>query len=442
MDRHGRRKSTPAQSTAEKPGAGLFSIDAQGRITRINRAFTSLLGYRSADISGTHFARLRYNISQKGERQDEFIQSFGLFLFHQAEDKPMPLILRHKNGEAVQVLLRARIARDRGGAATQAQGIIEPLSTPGLPAGGPDPHDPAWQQWETKDNYKNILEHSGDAVFIADFNTRIVTVNSAGVQLLGFTRPDQITGKSLLDFAPFRGTFACTTGETVSFDETWGRQQIANTRELFTRGMVHCDLYFVRADGCVVPVAVTLSLLKDRRGRPRGTISICRDSTAQKRLLIELQQAREDLERKVRERTVSLQESNTALKVLLEARAEDRAELGSRLLGHINSLVMPYLEKIRAAGIAEPQRTYLDIAAANLREIAAPLTDRAGVQLKQLTPAEIQVANLIQQGRTSKEIAALLHLSVQTIDTHRKHIRSKLDLSHKKKNLRTFLSSR
>jgi len=116
--------------------------------------------------------------------------------------------------------------------------------------------------------------------------------------------------------------------------------------------------------------------------------------------------------------------------------------MGSRLLGHINNLVVPYLEKIRSAGIAEPQRTYLEIAATNLREITAPFTEQAGVQMKLLTPAEIQVANLIQQGKSTKEIAALLHLSAQTIDTHRKHIRSKLDLSHKKKNLRTFLSSR
>ena len=205
--------------------------------------------------------------------------------------------------------------------------------------------------------------------------------------------------------------------------------------------MVHSEMYFIRSDGNAVPMDVTLSLLKDRRGRPRGTISICRDITEHKRTLRELQLAHDELERKVHDRTTSLKESNIALKVLLEARSEDRSEMGSRLLSHINNLVVPYLEKIRSAGLAEPQRTYLEIAATNLREITAPFTEQAGVQMKMLTPAEIQVANLIQQGKTTKEIAALLHLSAQTIDTHRKHIRSKLDLSHKKKNLRTFLSN-
>ena len=141
---------------------------------------------------------------------------------------------------------------------------------------------------------------------------------------------------------------------------------------------MHSEIYFVRADGCVVPVDVTLSLLRDRRGRPRGTISICRDITEHKRTLRELQQAHDELERKVQERTTSLKESNIALKVLLEARSEDRAEMGSRLLTHINNLVVPYLEKIRSAGLAEPQRTYLEIAATNLREITAPFTEQAG----------------------------------------------------------------
>lgn len=441
MDQQGRRIEKKFPQFSVEPDAGLFLIDQQGRISDINRAFTGLLGYRCSEIRGRHFAELRYNISQKGDRQDEFIGSFGLFLFYQAEDKPMPLILRHKNGDAVQVMLRARVTRSKDGAADESLGIIQALAEPGLPSGEADPHDPAWKLWETKDNYKNILEHTGDAIFIADFNTRIVTVNNAGVQLLGCIRADQITGKSLLDFAPFRGAFQCTTGEEVTFDEAWGERQIANTRELFSRGVVHCEIYFVRADACVVPVDVTLSLLRDRRGKPRGTISICRDITEQKRMLRELQQTQDELERKVQERTTSLKESNIALKVLLEAREEDRAEMGSRLLGHINNLVVPYLEKIRSAGIAEPQRTYLEIAATNLREITAPFTEQAGVQMKLLTPAEIQVANLIQQGKSTKEIAGLLHLSAQTIDTHRKHIRSKLDLSHKKKNLRTFLSN-
>jgi DNA-binding CsgD family transcriptional regulator len=298
-----------------------------------------------------------------------------------------------------------------------------------------------WKQWETKDNYKNIIEHSGDAIFLADFNTRIVTVNNAGIRLLGYDKADFIIGKSLLDFAPFRGSFLCTTGETIIFDKEWGTQQITHTKELYAQGVVHCEMYFVRADGLVVPMDATLSLLKDQSGKPRGTITVCRDITERKRTLLDLQRAHDELERKVQERTVSLEETNIAMRVLLDARNEDRADVGQRLLSHINNLVLPYLEKLRASGLPEPKSTHLEIAETNLREIIAPFTEHAGVRMKALTPAEIQVASLVKQGKTSKEIAALLHLSVETVDTHRKNIRKKLGIQRKKTNLRTFLSS-
>ena len=420
---------------------GLFLVDGQGSVIDINPVFSSLLGYRLQEIMGRHFVQLRYSIAQKGDRQDEFISSFGLFLFHRAEAQAMPLILRHKKGHAVSVRLRAVVTRDSDGAVIETLGLIEPGSGEEMPFGAASDGNLGWKQWETKDNYKNILEHSGDAIFLADFNTRIITVNNAGLRLLGYETAEAIIGKSLLDFAPFRGSFPCTTGETIIFDEAWGKKQIAYTKELYAQGVVHCEMYFVRADGLAVPMDVTLSLLKDRTGNPRGTITVCRDSTEHKRTLRELQQAHDELERKVQERTVSLEETNIAMKVLLETRNEDRADMGRRLLSHINNLVLPYLDRLRSAGLPEPQCTHLEIAETNLREISAPFTEHAGVRMKALTPSEIQVANLVKQGKTSKDIAALLHLSAETIDTHRKNIRKKLGIRRKKTNLRTFLAS-
>ncbi len=53
-------------------------------------------------------------------------------------------------------------------------------------------------------------------------------------------------------------------------------------------------------------------------------------------------------------------------------------------------------------------------------------TPRHGVE--GLSDRELQVFSLIGAGRTTREIAGLLHLSVHTIESHREKIRRKLDL--------------
>ena len=58
-----------------------------------------------------------------------------------------------------------------------------------------------------------------------------------------------------------------------------------------------------------------------------------------------------------------------------------------------------------------------------------------------LTPTELKVADLVRDGRTSKEIASLLNLSYNTIMFHRHNIRGKLGLKKKKTNLRSYLRS-
>jgi len=73
-----------------------------------------------------------------------------------------------------------------------------------------------------------------------------------------------------------------------------------------------------------------------------------------------------------------------------------------------------------------PQQAHLaEVIGAALRESArnwAPLQ-------RPLTPAEKQVLNLVLQGRTTNEIARLLHRSARTIEVHRSHTMHKLGAS-------------
>ncbi len=63
-----------------------------------------------------------------------------------------------------------------------------------------------------------------------------------------------------------------------------------------------------------------------------------------------------------------------------------------------------------------------------LRRMTGRRDVAGGSPLEALTDREIQVFRMIGEGRSTREVADLLHLSVKTIETHRANIMDKLDL--------------
>lgn len=53
---------------------------------------------------------------------------------------------------------------------------------------------------------------------------------------------------------------------------------------------------------------------------------------------------------------------------------------------------------------------------------------RTGSPIEDLSDRELQIFSLIGQGRSTRQIAEELHLSVKTVETHRAHIKEKLNL--------------
>ena len=161
-----------------------------------------------------------------------------------------------------------------------------------------------------------------------------------------------------------------------------------------------------------------------------------------------LQDAHDLLEQRVEERTQELQmksenleEMNTALKVLLKKREEDKFELEEKVIYNIKEMVQPFLEKLGRTRLDDRQRTFLEILESNLDDIVSPFARKLSTRYLNLTPSEIQIANLVKQGKTTKEIAELLSLSTRTIESHRDSIRKKLGIKNQKANLRTHLMS-
>jgi len=191
----------------------------------------------------------------------------------------------------------------------------------------------------------------------------------------------------------------------------------------------------VRKDGNEFPVEISFSSWK--LGSELYFGATIRDITERKRAEEFLKKREQELEIK----TSNLDEVNTALRVLLKSRDEDREEFEDKVLLNVKELVLPYIEKIKNIKLDSRQLDYVNILESNLNDIVSPFLNRLSSKYLKLTPTEIRVANLVKEGKTTKDIAEIMGLAKKTIDFYRENIRRKLGLKNKKTNLRTHLLS-
>ena len=134
-----------------------------------------------------------------------------------------------------------------------------------------------------------------------------------------------------------------------------------------------------------------------------------------------------------------LEEANIALRVMLHTREIDQGELEEKVLSNVKELILPYIEALKNSRMNNDQMVFLKTLESNVKKIISPFTIKLSSVYLKLTPKEIQIANLVKNGRTNKEIAELLYVSLRTIEFHREHIREKLGIKNEKINLRSHL---
>jgi len=165
--------------------------------------------------------------------------------------------------------------------------------------------------------------------------------------------------------------------------------------------------------------------------------SIIHDITERRRAEKELRKREAQLEINTNE----LEEVNTALRVLLKRRDDDKTDLEEKILFNVRELVVPYVEKLKKGKLDARHTAYVGILESNLNDIISPFAHKLSSRYLGLTPKEIQIANLIKEGITTKEIAEMLNSSDRTVEFHRKNIRKKIGIVNRKVNLRSHLLS-
>lgn len=165
-----------------------------------------------------------------------------------------------------------------------------------------------------------------------------------------------------------------------------------------------------------------------------------------KEIELNIKRIEDELDRRVKEQTKEmglkikiLEELNKGMEVLVKKKEKDKEEIESTILANVKMLISPYFEKIKKTELDDRQKVFIDIIESNINEIISPFSRKMSIKELNLTPMEIQIANLIIQGAPSKKIGKIINISPRTVDTHRKNIRKKIGLNQKRANLRSYL---
>ena len=272
---------------------------------------------------------------------------------------------------------------------------------------------------QSEQKYRELFENANDMIFILDFAGQILSCNAAAARTYGY-EPEQMQGLSMAnlldknDLPVVRKLFRKKRGEL----------DVPNPMEFLTHTRT----------GEAVWVEVNTRGVKEK-GKLIAIHGIARNITERKRM----EEALRKREQEFQEKSRNLEDVNTALTVLLKRREDDKAELEEKVICNVRELVLPYIENLKMTRIDSHQLNQLKILERNTNEIISPFLRTLSTKYPNLTPMEIKVINFIREGRTTKEMAALLNASARTVEVHRDNIRKKMGLRNRKANLRSYL---
>ncbi len=134
-------------------------------------------------------------------------------------------------------------------------------------------------------------------------------------------------------------------------------------------------------------------------------------------------------------------ETNKAFSTLARNIDLERDEIEKRIALKLGSIIIPTIERLRRDQSLTKYQMELDAVVKILEDLTSGFAMDAKIGLM-LSSTELKVASLIKNGLTTEDIARQLHISTNTVRTHRKNIRRKLKINNASYNLKNYLASK
>ena len=387
-----------------------FVVDMDGAIIAWNRAMARLTGLPPEDVSGktsrdfiipnrgkTPPALLDYFLISNDEARAEFEKYYPDII--KIEDSIFVERRISVGGEQRWYHMKANPLYD---ADRKRLGVIESIRDI------TDRKQVEEALRESEERYRTVIEHSNDGIAVLQDDTHIY-VNRRFCEIFGYDSPAGVIGQ---------------TNEATVHPDDLGKVREHRLKQI--QGMdvpYNYEFRGLRKDGTVVDLEA--SSTPTRYKGDLFALALFRDITERKQAFYELQKHRKQLS-----------EANTALKVLLRQRENDRKELEERLSSNLRELILPHVTKLKRTARPD-QKGLLNVISGNLGKIMSSFPRT--IKHLGLTPRETEVASLIKDGKTTKEIANFMGIGLRAIDSHRDNIRKKFGLSGRKINLRSYL---
>ena len=382
------------RTLAERTFAGVYVVQ-DGKFKYLNHHATSHLGYRPDELIG----RIAHNIVYIDDRKD--IRKYAREMLNGERTTPYAYRALNRKGEIRWIMETVTGIVYEGRPAilgnnmditelTEARVKIEKFN----------------------ELRSSILDATPYAIMYLE-DRKIIFANNAVESVFGW-KPEELIGNttkklfcSEKDYREMGRMAYSTLEKSRVYDEAEYMYQHKNGREILCR---------------IKAVRIGDNLLN------RSLIVTYENITEQKKIM-------EDLKFK----TQNLEETNTALNVILKRREEDKSAIEESIVNNVRELIIPCIQQIKKYRMDNAALKYASLAESYLTDIVSPFLRKLSTKHLRLTHKEVLVANLLKDGKSSKEIADLLNITIRGVEFHRYRIRSKLGIRSTKDNLRSYL---